>query len=179
MGDPALCVLQRRDGLFFIIELAALLAIDKHVAEALALLKRIPQLPVELRLMTPRFNDARIMTHRLTGAEPRHGGEGGVDVLDKAVGIGNGDRVGGLLQRLRQFISLLFRALVHQLRDDTRGAYLQNDLGGLTAGDRFTVSYRDHTQDQAGRVAQGYAQTTVPAAPPRQSVVRKLFRQPR
>ena len=41
------------------------------------------------------------MTQRLARAESGHGAEGGIDVFDDTVGVGDTDRVGGLFQRLR------------------------------------------------------------------------------
>src|SRR3569832_1784192 len=94
LGNVTVGVLERRDGLFLVIERADFAAIDQHVLEHIAPQDRAPQAGVEICVMAAGFYLTGFLADGLGGRKASHGLEGGVDVLDDAVAIGDHHGVG-------------------------------------------------------------------------------------
>src|SRR3569623_1169095 len=99
MGGVAVVVIQRRDGLFFIKERAVFFAIDQYVLEDLAAGIDAPQPTVERLVVAVGFDEVGLLADRLVAAEAGHGLEGGIDVFDEAVAVGDLYRVRALFDR--------------------------------------------------------------------------------
>src|SRR3569832_2512322 len=94
MGNVTVGVLERRDGLFLVIERAVFAAIDQHVLEHIAPQDRATQAGVEIRVMAAGFDETGFLADGLGGRKASHGLEGGGGGRGGA-GAGGGRRGGG------------------------------------------------------------------------------------
>ncbi len=102
VGDAAVAVDERRDRGLDPHEVAVLLAVDQLASPLAAGGDRAPEVAVGLGRRLARLQEPRVPADRLLRGVARALGEARVDVLDRAVGIGDDDRRGALLDGARE-----------------------------------------------------------------------------
>jgi hypothetical protein len=108
MADPAVGILERRDGLFLVIQAAAFAPVDEHLAEYLAVHQGLPQLPIDLLGLAAGLEHGGGLAPDLVGPVAGHVLEGTVDILDAPVAVGDHHRVIGLRHGHAQFVHQQF-----------------------------------------------------------------------
>ena len=109
VGDLAVGGLDRRDRGEFPEHLAVLLPVEQFAAPFAPRRDRLPQITVAFLGHEPGLEKARVLADDLVRRVTRQLDELGVDVLDFALGIGDQDRGGALLDRLRQLSQAFLR----------------------------------------------------------------------
>jgi len=107
--DLSIGVADRRDGGLFLEKLPGFLPVDHAAAPRLAPGQLVPHLPVE-RLVVPfALEEPRVPADGFLPGVPREAFEGGIDVLDRPVHVGDHDHLVGLPDRHLEEGARLFR----------------------------------------------------------------------
>src|SRR5271156_2055282 len=133
VSQPPGFVAHRSDGLLRPVKFAGLLTIDDHAFEGGSVSELSPHLPVEFRVVQTRPQDSRSFAYCFFPAVAGGRFEGWIHVLDHALGIGQDDAVGGLLDHAGKQGETLYR------------------LAAL----REIVEYHDSARDRSHGVFQG------------------------
>ena len=98
VGDAARFVEERADRLLFVEEAAVAAAVHQHAAELVPGVQGAPHVAVERIGLHARFHDGRRAADGFVFTEAGHRLEGGVDVFDGAVGVGDVGRFATVFQ---------------------------------------------------------------------------------
>ncbi len=102
VGDPTLFVEDRRDALFFRIERAVLPPVDEAPVPGATRGDGAPQVAVELRTLLAAVQEARALPERLLATVAGDRFEGRIGIVDRALAVGDENRLPGLIDRLPQ-----------------------------------------------------------------------------
>ena len=97
MRDHARAVLDRADGLLHPIQFPGLFAVHQRPAEIIALQNLAPEPVVEGPVMQARLQDAWRLADNFLAAVTGYDFKRWIDILNRALAVGDHDAVGGLL----------------------------------------------------------------------------------